>query len=146
MDSENKLKFEFFKSFTLHFLPMAGNEITIEQATQFSKCGGGCGGPYWPVRQSPNNDTLKFEMEAKRLAARFKGEFSIVNELPPHSPWWKRNTLYLKWLGMKADRKQRKFGVKRKPALIVRLNNKNKTFYTWEGLEKKIQQFIVQAM
>jgi len=144
-DDKNKIKFEFFKGFTIHFLPLAGDEITIEQATQLSKCGGGCGGPYWPVRQSTTNETLKFESEAKRLADRFHGEFSIVNELPPNSPWWKKNTLYLKWLGFKADRKQKKYSVKRKPALVVRVNKTNKAFYSLEGLENNIQKFLIQA-
>jgi hypothetical protein len=145
MDSEKNIKFEFFKGFTVHFLPLSGDEITIEQATQLSKCGGGCGGPFWPVRQSPTNETQKFESEAKRLANRFQGEFSIVNELPPKAPWWKKNTLYLKWLGFKADRKQRKYGVEHKPALVVRVNKLNKTFYTFKGLENNIQKFLIQA-
>jgi hypothetical protein len=145
MDSEDIIKFEFFKGFTIHFLPLSGDDITIEEATQLSKCGGGCGGPFWPVRQSTTNETQKFESEAKRLADRYQGEFSIVNELPPKSPWWKKNTIYLKWLGFKADRKQRKYGVKHKPALVVRIKKLNKTFYTWEGLENNVQKFLIQA-
>ncbi|WP_455392460.1 hypothetical protein [[Eubacterium] cellulosolvens] len=146
MYSNGNIKFEFFKGFTIHFLPLSGDEITIEEATQLSKCGGGCGGPYWPVRQSANNESLKFEAESKRLAERFHSEFDVVNELPPNSPWWKKNTLYLKWLGFKADRKQHRYGVKRKPALVVKFKNKSKAFYTWKGLENKIQKFISKAM
>ena len=146
MDSEENINFEFFKGFTIHFLPLSGDDITLEQATQLSKCGAGYGGPFWPVRQSPSHKTLKFESEAKRLASRFHGKFSIVNELPPNSPWWKRNTICLKWLAFIAERKQRKYGVKSKPALVVKLNEKSKTFYTWDGLENDIQRFVIQAM
>ena len=60
MDYENSMKFEFFKKFNYHFLPMSGPDLTIEQATQLSKAGGSCGGPYFPVLQSPTDASQKF--------------------------------------------------------------------------------------
>ena len=146
MDSGNKFKFEFFKGFTYHFLPLEGNDITMDQAIQLSKCGGGCGGPFWPVRQSSTKDTLLFENEAKRIAHWLGGTFSVVNVLPNNAPWWKKNTLYLKWLGFKTDLLLRKYNIKHRPALVVSVNEKYRTFYTRADLERKIQRFLVQAI
>ena len=145
MDSENEIRFEYFKDFTLHFLPMVGDEITIEQATQLSKCGGGCGGPFWPVRRSPTRDAQKFELEAKRVASKLHSEFKVVNELPNNPPWWMKNTLYIKWLGLKSDYLKRKYRIKSKPALVVKVMDRSKAFYNWSDLEKNVRKFVTQA-
>ena len=146
MDPENNLRFEFLKKFNYHFLPMYGPDITIEQATQLSKCGGSCGGPYYPVRQSSTRASMKFEQEAKRVADKLKADFTIINQLPPHSPWWKKNKVYLRYLEFVADSKRRKYGIKRKPALVVSVNDKYITLYDWEELEKKVNDFVVKSM
>jgi hypothetical protein len=145
LESENDLKFEFFKGYTVHFLPLYGDDITIEQATQMSKCGGGCGGPFWPVRRSSTDKTMRFELEAKRIASKFRAEFSVINALSSHAQWWKKNTIYMKWLGMKADIKQRKYKIKHKPALVVRLGDKSTVFYDLAELEKKVRDFVATA-
>ncbi len=124
---------------------MTGDDITIEQATELSKAGGGCGGPFWPVKQSVSRKTQRFEFEAKRIASELGGNFSVVNALTRNAPWWKRNTIYLKWLGMKSDLKQRKYGLKHKPALVVRTGKKAKVFYDLDDLEKGVRNFISQA-
>lgn len=111
-----------------------------------SKAGGTCGGPYWPVRRTPTKPSQKFETEAKRIAYKLKAEFDIPNELPERIPWWKRNTLTIKWMLLKAKRKMRKYGVTKKPALVVTLNKKSKAFYNASDLEKKVNNFIIQAM
>lgn len=111
-----------------------------------SKCGGSCGGPYWPIRQSATKNTRKFELEAKRIAFKLRADFSIVNQLPPHSPWWKKNKVYLKWMEMKGNHKKRKYGIEHRPALVVSLNDKYKAFYDWDELENKINRFVITAM
>jgi hypothetical protein len=145
-EKESSLKFEFFKKFNYYFLPHYGPDITIEQATQMSKCGGSCGGPYWPVRQSPSEKSLKFEIEAKRIAFKLKADFSVVNQLPYNSPWWKRNKIYLRWLEMKSDHLRRKYRVSHRPALVVTENGKHLTIYDWEDLEMKINNFRIKVM
>jgi hypothetical protein len=145
MDSINDVRFEFFKDFTLHFLPLVGDDITIEQATQLSKCGGGCGGPFWPVRQSPTKSTRQLELEAKRIASKLRIEFEVMNTLPEDPPWWKKNTLYIKWLSLKSDYLKHKYGLKTKPALVVKVMDKAKAFYDITNLEKNIRDFITQA-
>jgi hypothetical protein len=69
-----------------------------------------------------------------------------LNQLPPHSPWWKKNKAYFRWLLFKSDRKKKKYGIKQKPALVITFNNKHKTIYNWENLEKVVNDFIIKAM
>jgi hypothetical protein len=148
MESVEKsvLKFEFFKKFNYHFLPLQGMDITIESATQMSKAGGSCGGPYWPVRQSPTDKTQKFEMEAKRIAFKNRAEFSVVNELPPNPNWWMKNKIYIRWVEFVSDSKKRKYKIKQRPALVVSENNKFEVFYDWEDLEKRVDRFRSKAI
>jgi hypothetical protein len=125
---------------------MYGNDITIEQATQMAKAGGSCGGPYWPVRQSPTDKTRKFEMEAKRVAFKMHSEFSVVNELPPHPEWWMKNKIYIRWIEHLSNSKKRKYGIKSRPALVVSINDQFKVFYSSEELEKKINEFRLKTI
>jgi hypothetical protein len=145
-DNNSKLKFEFFKKFNYHFLPLLGPNITIEQAAQMSKCGGSCGGPYWPVRQSSTEKSEKFEQEAKRVAEKLSAEFTIVNQLPRHSPWWKKNKIYLRWIEHVSNKKQRKYGIKLRPALVVIQNENFVTIYDWKGMEKIINKFRIETI
>jgi hypothetical protein len=146
VEKEKELKFEFFKKFNYHFLPLQGMDITIEQATQMSKAGGSCGGPYWPVRQTASRNSEKFEMEAKRIAFKNRAEFSVVNELPPNPNWWMKNKIYLRWIEFVSNNKKRKFKIKQRPALVVSENNKFEVFYEWEDLEKKVDRFRSKAL
>jgi hypothetical protein len=146
MQEVNNIKFEFFKKWNYHFLPLFGSDITVEQATAMAKAGGSCGGPYYPVRQSASPSSLKFEVEAKRIAHKFGAEFTIMNQLPPHSPWWKKNEAYLRWMNYKARKLIRKYGVDHKPALVVRINDKHMIVYDDRDLEKNINKFKVQAL
>ncbi len=146
METDRELKFEFFKKWNFHFLPISGPDITIEQAIAFSKAGGSCGGPYYPVRQTATLESLKFEGEAKNIAYKFNADFTIVNQLPPNSPWWKKNEAYLKWMNYKARRLARKYKLEHKPALVVGIGAKHLTAYDTQNLEKKISKFKVQAL
>jgi hypothetical protein len=148
MESNNnsELKFEFFKKFNYHFLPLEGMDITIEQATQMSKAGGSCGGPYWPVRQSATKSTQKFELEAKRIAFKNRAEFIIINGLPPNPEWWMKNKIYLRWIEHVSNSKKRKYKIKQRPALVISQNGEFEVFYDWEDLEKKVDLFRLKAL
>jgi len=111
-----------------------------------SKMGGSCGGPYWPVRQSPTEHSEKFEQESKRIAFKHDAEFAVVNQLPRHSPWWRKNKVYLKYIEFLSDLKKRKYKINKRPALVVSLNEKFLTLYDWDDLEKKVNKFIITAM
>jgi hypothetical protein len=145
-DNENKLKFEYFKKFNYHFLPLHGQDISIEQATQMSKCGGSCGGPYWPVRQSQSKKSQLFEREVKRISQKLDAEFSIINELPRHPAWWMKNKVYLRWIEFVSNNKKRKYKIKQRPALVVTMNDKFEVIYDWDELEKKVNDFKLKAM
>ncbi len=110
-----------------------------------SKCGGSCGGPYWPVRQSPTKDSERFEMEAKRVAFKLRSDFTVVNELPLKPEWWMKNKVYLRWLEFVSDNKKRKYNIKQRPALLVTMNDKFEVFYDWHDLEKKVNNFRIKA-
>ena len=146
MPEINSVQFEFFKKWNYHFLPLSGPDITIEQATAMSKAGGSCGGPYYPVRQSASKPSLKFEAEAKLVAQKTGAEFTIMNQLPPRSPWWKKNEAYLRWMNRKARKLVRKYGIDHKPALVVRIGDKHMIVYDDQDLEKKVNKFKVQAL
>ena len=142
----NKLRFEYFKKFNYHFLPLKGLDITIEQATQMSKCGGSCGGPYWPIRQSPTIKSQKFELEAKRIAFKLRAEFKTINELPQEAKWWMKNKIYLRYIEFISDVKKRKYKIQKRPALVLTMNDKFEVYYDWVDLEKKVNDFRIKAL
>ena len=146
MQDDHSVHFEFFKKWNYHFLPLSGPDITVEQATAMAKAGGSCGGPYYPVRQSASLKSLKFESEAKRIANKLGAEFTIINQLPQRSPWWKKNEAYLRWMNRKARKLVKKYGIDHKPALVVRIGDKHMIVYDEQDLEKKVNKFKVQAL
>jgi hypothetical protein len=122
--------------FNYHFLPTRGTDITLKEATHLSKYNGIGAVPFYSIRQSPTDGSIKFVVEALKLAQKMNVEFEVGNQISRYAPWWQKNEIYLKWLESKSNKLMKRYSIDERSALVVSQNDRYDVYYNMNDLKK----------